>query len=128
MVNFFSPFFARPGPIAQAGLVSPEFQIHTETQVVGNANFFANVLWNRGFGFQDTGKLTMDLTAWTALAANPTALVDEVNLVFAANTLSLSTRASMAKAVAAVPASKANERVRVALTLLMVAPDFVVQR
>ena len=125
--NFFSPFFARPGTIAQAGLVSPEFQIHTETQVVGNANFFANIMWNRAFGFKDAGKLKMDLTAWTTLAASPTALVDEINLVFAANTLSLSTRASMANAVATVPSSKATERVRVALTLLMVSPDFVVQ-
>ena len=39
--NFFSPFFARPGAIAKAGLVSPEFQIHTETQVVGTANFLS---------------------------------------------------------------------------------------
>jgi endo-chitodextinase len=125
--NFFSPFFTRPGPIAQAGLVAPELQIHTETQVVGNANFLSSVLWDRGFGFADAGRLRMDLAPWTALAANPTALVDAINLVFTANTLSASTRASMARAAAAVPAGEKAERVRVVLTLLMVAPDFVVQ-
>jgi endo-chitodextinase len=125
--NFFSPFFARPGPIAAAGLVSPEFQIHTETQVVGSANFLSDVLWNRGFGFRTDGKLRMDLAPWQALAADATALTEAINLVFTANSLSVATRASMAKAVAAVPAAKTYERVRVALTLLMVAPDFVVQ-
>jgi uncharacterized protein (DUF1800 family) len=125
--NFFSPFFTRSGPIAQAGLVAPEFQIHTETQVVGNANFFSWVLWDRAFGFEEAGKLRMDLAPWTALAADVATLVDAINLVFTANTLSAATRASMTKAVAAVPASKPNERVRVALTLLMVTPDFVVQ-
>lgn len=125
--NFFSPFYTRPGAIAQAGLVAPEFQIHTETQVVGNANFFSWVLWDRAFGFAEEGKLMMDLAPWAALATDATALVDAINLVFTANTMSTSTRASMAKAVAAVPASKPNERVRVAMTLLMVAPDYVVQ-
>jgi hypothetical protein len=125
--NFFSPFFTRPGPIAQAGLVAPELQIHTETQVVGNANFLSSVLWDRGFGFADAGRLRMDLAPWTALAADPTALVDAINLVFTANTLSASTRAAMARAAAAVPAGQKAERVRVVLTLLMVAPDFVVQ-
>jgi uncharacterized protein (DUF1800 family) len=125
--NFFSPFYTRSGPIAQAGLVAPEFQIHTETQVVGNANFFSWVLWDREFGFADEGRLRMDLAAWVALAADATALVDAINLVFTANTMSVTTRASMVKAVAAVPASKPNERVRVALTLLMVTPDYVVQ-
>ena len=125
--NFFSPFYTRSGPIAQAGLVAPEFQIHTETQVVGNANFFSWVLWDRAFGFADEGRLVMDLAPWVALASDATALVDAINLVFTANTMSVSTRASMAKAVAAVPASKPGERVRVALTLLMVTPDYVVQ-
>ena len=125
--NFFSPFFTRSGAIAAAQLVAPEFQIHTETQVVGNANFFSNVLWNKGFGFEDDGWLKMDLSPWTALAGDPTALVDALNLVFAANMLSTSTRATLAKTVGAISTSDRAGRVRAALTLLMVTPDFVVQ-
>lgn len=126
--NFFSPFYARPGAIASAGLVAPEFQIHTETQVVGNANFLANVLWNRGFGFEDTGWLSMDLAPWIAIAGNTGSLIDQLSLVFAASSMSTATRATLTKAVNAIPATDPAERVRAALTLLMVAPDFVVQR
>jgi hypothetical protein len=125
--NFFSPFYTRPGAIAKAGLVAPEFQIHTETQVVGNANFHANVLWNQGFGFDDLGRLKMDLSPWLAIAGNSATLIDQLNLVFTANSMSAATRTSLAKAVNAIPASDKAERVRVALTLLMVTPEFVVQ-
>ena len=125
--NFFSPFYTRPGAIAAAGLVAPEFQIHTETQVVGNANFLADVLWNRGFGFDDTGRLTMDLAPWTAIAGNTASLVDQLSLVFTANSMSAATRATLTKAINAIPATDPDERIRAALTLLMVAPDFVVQ-
>ena len=125
--NFFSPFYARPGAIAQAGIVSPEFQIHTETQVVGSGNLFAGMLWNGGYGFEETGWLRMDLAPWTALAGDAAGLVAELALVFTADTMSAPTRASFVKAISAIPATERAERVRAALTLLMVAPDFVVQ-
>jgi uncharacterized protein (DUF1800 family) len=125
--NFFSPFFARGGAIAQAGLVSPEFQIHTETQVVGSGNLFADMLWNGNFGFDDTGLLVMNFAPWTALAGDANALVSQLALVFTANSMSATTRATLTKAVNAVPATDRQERVRTALTLLMVAPDYVVQ-
>jgi endo-chitodextinase len=125
--NFFSPFYTKSGAIAQAGLVAPEFQIHTETQVVGNANFHSSVLWNRGFGFADAGWLAMDLAPWTSIAGNAGTLVDQLNLVFTANSMTAATRATLAKAVNAIPSGDRAERVRAALTLLMVTPDFVVQ-
>jgi len=37
--NFFDPAYAQPGPIAEAGLVSPELQIINETSVFGSTNF-----------------------------------------------------------------------------------------
>jgi hypothetical protein len=36
--NFFKPTFAQPGEIRDAGLVSPEFQIATDTQLVTAPN------------------------------------------------------------------------------------------
>jgi hypothetical protein len=125
--NFFSPFYTRPGAIAQAGLVAPEFQIHTETQVVGSANLYASMMWNGGYGFQDAGWLRMDLAPWTALAGDAAGLVAEIALVFTADTMSAPTRATLVKAISAIPATERAKRVRAALTLLMVTPDFVVQ-
>lgn len=46
--NFYQPVYAHPGPIAAAGLVSPEFQITSETTVIGESNrFFEALHWGR---------------------------------------------------------------------------------
>ncbi len=42
--NFFQPVYAHPGAIATAGLVSPEFQITSETTVVSESNCFHDIL------------------------------------------------------------------------------------
>lgn len=45
MFNFFDPAYAQPGPIAGAGLVSPELQIINETSVFGSSNFLHPVIF-----------------------------------------------------------------------------------
>jgi uncharacterized protein (DUF1800 family) len=46
--NFFQPGYANPGPVARAGLVSPEFQIFAETTAIRQANFnFGALQWGR---------------------------------------------------------------------------------
>ena len=47
--NFFCPIYARPGAIAAAGLVAPEFQINTETRSSGTRTS-SDVLWNAASG------------------------------------------------------------------------------
>jgi hypothetical protein len=69
----------------------------------------------------------MDLAPWTALAGDAAGLVAEIALVFTADTMSAPTRATLVKAISAIPATERAKRVRAALTLLMVTPDFVVQ-
>ena len=46
--NFFAPSYQLPGPIRNAGLVSPEFQITNETTVMTVSNEF-NQSTNRGY-------------------------------------------------------------------------------
>jgi uncharacterized protein (DUF1800 family) len=49
--NFYQPVYAHPGAIATAGLVSPEFQITSETTVIGEANRLYELLfWSRWTG------------------------------------------------------------------------------
>ena len=45
--NFFSPFYAPPGEIADQGLVAPELQIATEYQNTLVANFFYGQAFSR---------------------------------------------------------------------------------
>lgn len=125
--NFFSPNYRQPGPLATANLVAPEFQITTETSMVGQLNFFASLIKNAAYGSGDT-KLTLNLDALNALAADPVQLVDALNLQFMNGLMTDSTRAVMLTKLAALPASKPVDRTKAALTLLSLSPEFAIQK
>ncbi|MBP8298584.1 MAG: DUF1800 family protein, partial [Burkholderiales bacterium] len=128
--NFFSPSFTRAGSIAQAGLVAPEFQITTETQAVGSSNFFKRVIYDRAFGFADIGRLTLDYQPFVDLANQPAQLVDRLDALFTAGGMSAVTRTALLDMLAALQAQgrSRSERVRAALLLLFVSPDYVIQK
>lgn len=125
--NFFSPNYRQPGPLAAANLVAPEFQITTETSMVGQLNFFAKLVKNASYGSGDT-KLTLNLDALNALATDPVKLVDALNLQFMNGLMTENTRAVMLTKLAALPASKPVDRTKAALTLLSLSPEFAIQK
>ncbi len=125
--NFFSPLYTRAGPIAQAGLVAPEFQISTEAQVVGSTNFLHNVVASEGFGYRDESKLKFNLAGYAALESKPLELVDALALVLTNGQLSDASRAIIVEALGKLGTS-AGERTKAAMTLLLATPDFVIQR
>lgn len=124
--NFFSPNFRQAGPLAAAGLVAPEFQITTETTVVGSLNFFARLFNGGGYG-GGASRLVLDEAPLRALASDPDALADRLNLMFCQNQMSTSTRTRLVTLIRAIGASDPSRRVRAALILLTLSPDFTVQ-
>jgi uncharacterized protein (DUF1800 family) len=125
--NFYSPDYRNPGAIAQAGLVSPEFQITTETAVVGTLNFFASLIDRGGFG-RDLNKLELDFARYAYIAADATSLVDQMNLMFMNGAVSADTRVAMMRAINSIDPSNTEERIKSALILTSIAPEFVIQR
>jgi hypothetical protein len=124
--NFFEPGFALPGEIAQAGLVSPEFQIATETTVVGAANLALTVLGGAG----RNGPLRFDLTPFQPPRA-PTdeALLDRVDLLFFAGSMSDATRGILRGALADPDFPRpSDQRVLTLLWLASLAPESAVQK
>jgi len=128
--NFFSPAFRPAGPIAQAGLVAPEFQITTETTVVGSFNTFASVLSWEGYGWGEQSRLSLNFADWEALALQPEALVDRMNLVLCQQQMSAATRSRLLTLVRALPSNswQLRDRIKQAFVVLAVAPDFVIQK
>jgi uncharacterized protein (DUF1800 family) len=126
--NFFSPLYARSGAIAQAGLVSPEFQNATDTQVVGSTNFFSRLIRDGGFGFDETNRVDFDATPWLTDAVTATRLIERINWVLFAGGMSATTQSILEKAINAYPASQRNDRLQAALNLAVIAPEFVIQR
>lgn len=128
--NFFSPNFRQPGAVTKAGLVSPEFQITTETTVVGSLNFFADFFKQGGYGSGDS-RLTLDYGPLLSLAADPAALTDRLDALFFASRMGASTRARLIKMVAALPSGTPEDRlqrVKAALIVTAISPDYVIQR
>lgn len=131
--NFFSPNYRHPGALAAAGLVAPEFQITTETSMVGGLNFFAHLAKNGYYGSGDT-RLTMDLTGLNALASDPAALVDRLNILFMNGAMTPATRNAIVAAVWRLPVPKTGDtsaitnRVKAALTMVALSPEFAIQK
>ncbi|TCO36090.1 DUF1800 domain-containing protein [Dokdonella fugitiva] len=91
--NFFRPDFAQSGEIRDAGLVSPEFQIHTDTQLVSMPNYLGwRIFWFwQGSNYDIAAapeETLMDYSELRALAVNSAALVDRLNLLMMSGQMS----------------------------------------
>jgi Protein of unknown function (DUF1800) len=122
--NFFRPGYVPPNSaLGAAGLVAPEFQITHESSVVGYLNWMQTTISN------GRGDVKADYSAWLPLAADPVALVAEVDLLLAARQLSVETRKTISDAVSTMPGNtEANRlaRIHAAVFLVMAAPEFLV--
>jgi uncharacterized protein (DUF1800 family) len=126
--NWFRPDYAPPGQVLNQGLVAPEFQITHETTVTGYANF---VEWTVERGHGDGGGTSTILANYApevALAGNPAALMDRLNVLLTAGRMTPATRQIIINAINEVPASQANRRVLMAVSLTMISPEFIVQK
>ncbi len=130
--NFYAPSFRPAGPLAAAGLVAPEFQITSETTVVGSLNFFASVIFSGGYGW-DESKLRLDFAPLLTLAAtgDGSGLIDRLDLLFCDLQMGAATRARLRTLLAAMPATdvwQREQRVKSALMLTVMSPDHVIQK
>jgi uncharacterized protein (DUF1800 family) len=125
--NFFRPGYVPPtSAIASQGLMAPEFQITTESSVAGYVNFMQKVVSGSGIG-----DVTSDYTTLLPLATDSGALLDELNLVLAAGQISAATltplQAALDSIAVGTDAGKLN-RIWAALTLVLAAPEYIVQK
>ena len=124
--NWFRPGYTPPGTaIAQAGLVAPEFQILDEPHAVSWANSMQRVI-NNGID-----EMQADYSAYTAIAANSQTLLNQLNLVLAANQISTNTIAQMKVALDTIGVTTSDgllKRVKAAILLVMASPEYLVLR
>ena len=137
--NFYRPGYTPPGTaIARANLVAPEMQIISESSVAGYANFIQTTI-EAGVGRAEGGKrdVQADYSAQLAIADSAEKLVDALDLLLTGKRLSAISRTRIVDAVSSIgiPANNpANaetakrNRVRLATLLIMVSPDYLVQK
>jgi uncharacterized protein (DUF1800 family) len=124
--NFFRPGYVPPNSaIAAASLVAPEFQITNESSVVGYVNYMQRAV-SKG-----VGDVVADYRDLLPLADNAQSLLDEINLVLAAGQIGSDNLSLMRSAVNAMPGgtdARRYNRIYAALTLVLAAPEFIVQK
>jgi uncharacterized protein (DUF1800 family) len=132
--NFYRPGYVPPNtPIATAGLVAPELQNVNEISVVGYSNFMRSAVQN-GAGSNNPRDIQPDYTAEMALAHDADLLIDRVNLLLTAGSMSATTRTLIVSAVNSITMPATNQttarlnRARLAVFFTLSSPDYLVQK
>lgn len=138
--NFFRPGYVPPGTALSAGSVAPEFQIVNESSVAGYLNFMQSVI-DTGIG--GSAGLLAAYTAEIALAESPTAanpsnLVNRINLLMSGGQLGSATVSTITAAVGSMAGTVANNatstatnlrrRVCAAVLMVMASSEYLVQK
>ncbi|MEO8615480.1 MAG: DUF1800 family protein [Luteolibacter sp.] len=135
--NFYSPNYLPPGPVGDAGLVAPEFQILNATTAVSSPNYFYNSIANRDlhrWGTADsTRTVRPDFTRETALAGTDIdALIRRLDLHLTCGSLSprefQSIREALLRIDSSVTSTWQTERVNLAVYLILTSPAFCILR
>jgi uncharacterized protein (DUF1800 family) len=126
---FFQPGYIPPQTALQAnGITAPEFGITNESSVAGYMNFIENLV------AQGIGGVQGDYGALQSLVdqnGNSAALLAELNVLVAAGQVSTATLSLMQGALDTMDASTpsgATDRLLAALTLMLCAPEYLVQK
>jgi len=130
--NFFRPGYVPRTASLSAGTVVPEFQLINETSVGGYLNYMMNVI----DGGINSGDIKAAYTTEIPLsilptAANPTALIDRLNLLLTAGQLSPTTIATIASSVGNMLSATADHRRRrvcAAVLLIMATAEYLIQK
>jgi uncharacterized protein (DUF1800 family) len=144
--NFYYPNYEFPGPLASAGLTTPEFQLTSDTSVALQMNFLeGGILNNAGntnglssFTGGD-GDIVLDIGPWMTtnytLNAGIPSLVSNLNTVLLAGQLSAAAQTNIINYVTntanfASPTNQTQmrDRVRAVVHLITASPDFTIQK
>lgn len=138
--NFYRPGYVAPGTATgAANLTIPELQIVNESSAVGYANFMNRYI--RGIAakwepeeYFEYSSFIADYRRELKLANDPKKLVQHLNLLLTGNRLQTSTTDRIISVLNEVPITNfnrntaLNERVHIAILMVMTAPDYIVQR
>ncbi len=153
--NFFEPDYQFGGILALAGLVTPEFQLTTETNVINQANFLYNGIANpsgntNGLSSFRSGanNVTLDFGTWMQLRPGTTApwtndvnidaLIDALDTLLTPRQLSSSAKASIKAHVintaniaysnTAPTDTQKRDRLRSLIHLIATSADYTIQK
>ena len=125
--NFFLPAHSPAGDIAAAGLVAPEFQITTSNSIVGMSNLVDFIVLGEFVtdAPEPFAPVSLNFDDYIDIADDVDELLERLDIVLTAGTLDSATRRGIRSVLLDIP--EVEIRVRVALYLVLVSPDYAVR-
>ncbi len=132
--NFYHPDYSPSGPLGQAQLFGPEFEITNSATISGFMDFSKYGIIG-GFNQSATdpnARLLPVYDSYIALADDPPAMIDAMSLTLLSAGISAQFRAQLIDMVSKInqtPATaQATERFKTALWLIMNSPEYSIQK
>ena len=128
--NFFSPFYAPPGEIRNAGLVAPELEIATEYQ----NTFITNYLLVQTFGLNQANPdlrqndVYIDIQEEMDIATDINALIDLAAGKLLGGQISDALRTEIAAMLQRLPEADSALRAAETIYLIVTSPEYAYQR
>lgn len=135
--NFFTPSYSPPGPLRDAGLLGPEYQILTEEQLARTSNVLGALALIGYVGAPDFAPLQQIMSvrldyseAAAALDTSTDALLDHLDVVLLGGSMTEATRRVLRDAITAARllGLSSTQTVAEVVHLLILSPQYVVQR
>jgi uncharacterized protein (DUF1800 family) len=134
--SYFRATYVPPNSeLSRNSLIGPEFQIQSEVSAADWVNSI-DVLVNTGMAqtwyvnpFEY--EIKSNFTAEAALANTPDALIDRLAMLLVGGPISIALRDDLRAAINVYPTSESGyrlKRVRIAVTLLMASPEYLIQK
>jgi uncharacterized protein (DUF1800 family) len=127
--NFYEPDYQHPGPIANASLFSPEFQLINESTTYQISNNLAQFAYSSYVGMANP-PTNRPLLALAALEAQPShaAMVQEANIRMLYGSMSTPMRDTLVNMLDFMSGASNNEKARSLIQLIAMSPEYAVQR
>ncbi|MFT4679673.1 MAG: hypothetical protein ACI84C_001192 [Flavobacteriales bacterium] len=145
--NFFLPDYAPPGPVTDAGLVAPEFQIMTSTSTINYVNtiyymiladYYTEVTSSSSTAFagipgydadeiDPTDAVTLDFTDEYGLEVDLGGLMRRLDILLCGGTMSDEAKSTIIEVLEQFE-GESELTIKTALFLTLVSPDYVIQK
>jgi len=131
--NFYQPGYSANGPALESGLMAPEFQIFTDGNIIATTarlNKQIHAHYIQSSEPNDKKPSTLDYTKELALASDPQALLDRLNLLMLSGGMSADLNNLLLTHLQSLPDDKEGniQRIQDALSLIIASPEYLIQR
>lgn len=130
--NFFSPDYAPPGIVSDNNLIAPELEIVTENFLTRTSNFLAySTFWGHTEyedERDDESRILIDMSPLKPMIDDTDKLLTHLNMLLLGGTMSTQMQEILTEAFNKTSDQAVNDRLSNLLFVIMISPQYTVQR